>query len=1668
MSVNINSLFQHLMEDPDIIPPEGETKEDIAMAMATQRAKQSKNNTKALSMAKEDRTVSKLLAFLKAKDDEEDSPLTTSQMNAYASHLERISQLTTQLQEGTSLTEKQQRDWDAAEKFSEDVAQPANLPGIHDVIDRHEEAMVDVVGGEIGEEDDDSDTPVEERASPAPVERVRYDAQVDEESRRKMSPAERKADRERRLAEAQAAQDAEEEAPHHSLTRAVNDLSDADPDADLDHYGNDVDAPFHISRFGDNPKAFHSIHEAYSKEDLAEAYDQLERVEKQLTLNFGAREGGSLVESEIHKLMNNFYEAQGRQKSPLDAPDPISAREGRGEPTKKRTPIESSPSAKWFDENVPDKGQRATEWDAYFKDNNLLEADQDEVNIHLHNFSRAKKLPITPPPKSTPTAEHIEPAVQREIVSASQDKDNPKQKIEAKLAEHTRSVLDDPKLTPHQQKKRIDSANTLGEVAAKEVSTPEKKVTLELPTELENAEDILSQWADVSSEAEANGGTDEEKSTAAQNVHTASLIHEEAGGDPEPVLQAKGVRYRKLKSGQYYFQGGNWGNLSQREAIGQTPEGEPESSPDTPEAQDARQAAFDFDAPPSAVKNLTDSVRERQLEEDLDIFDDFDEEAAGMPEAQWEASAKTDADHDWAKDTGWGSDVDVDYDHFSSTGEQHKPMGYAHEVREYARTHQTEDNPLINALGEPDDDIYAHHGLRDDEPVTLQHVKDYMESKGTTLPKAEWEVEAKPEKTLTSQENKQLAGFNRQKKSTQQKLTKVKEEHDAAAEQFTKLQADLEEANNIEAETPRQQSDKAQRIRRLMREEKRVRAKRRDLQKRIADHNTTIRNTDAAINKITTPTATEEVKPTEEAPKTPTPEPEPQPEEGEAEPEVKVETPEDVDDQSDAEVIAGLKRIRDARRNAPKGQKQQASLDALAQEGHIDPEEADELKTMMEPEAVEEPEAAPQPTRRPRQRKPKVTPEPSAEEAVPDAEPEVADMPDEPLDADVSSEEADETPEERRTGVNNEKAFLLANKMTPEHLASLSDNQVNDEFKQAHKKISNKAMADHLKGIPEKEEVIQDMADAAGRGTDENYKAKLRKDNKYTSIQTLVKKHQDQQQRRADNAFTHASNDANSNALKMDVLPEEGTDKLHALDRARDIAKKLNDSHMSVKEGGRPLLDRNSQSHLKDLLDDAVNKGDIPQDELDELANEADRMGEDYLNDDHQASIQANNVRTRAHHEDFLAHAEGMSEEALQRKGHDLDHSKAHELHDYDTNEDGTIGKRIGSSHHYREEDGAVGHREGAGSPDSADDAVEGMEAQHPPKLLGLDKQGQIEQDEHFKLMKKAAKGELEEGDFKQFTEYEKNNPALADPKYKGQVLGAVRHQLSAEDGAEKMNAMGIDEKDHDEAAGSSCRPPPGAMPPGGDKGWNPDTHRWADKEYLESVKGQLGPGEASYHPEGLHAGTEHAHLDADADGNIQGVMVTPTGVHKVTPSTGGSKGMKSADGGAVNHADVLGHHLQDHPGGKVDKKTLNMMGMNHSEKHTSKGQGALGRAFKETPGMQMAKPVLGKLGRMLSRNKEREADKPNATGQDRQRARRGTDGSPINSVLDRIGKYTKEGLKDAAEELPGYLGGERARDADRYRDKQTRKAVDKVRIQERASQKLTDSVNRVLGEQKY
>ena len=64
MTTSIKLLFDKIMNDPDIIPPSGQKKEDVALAIAQQRAKQSENNRRALNLAKSSSPVKKLFDFI--------------------------------------------------------------------------------------------------------------------------------------------------------------------------------------------------------------------------------------------------------------------------------------------------------------------------------------------------------------------------------------------------------------------------------------------------------------------------------------------------------------------------------------------------------------------------------------------------------------------------------------------------------------------------------------------------------------------------------------------------------------------------------------------------------------------------------------------------------------------------------------------------------------------------------------------------------------------------------------------------------------------------------------------------------------------------------------------------------------------------------------------------------------------------------------------------------------------------------------------------------------------------------------------------------------------------------------------------------------------------------------------------------------------------------------------------------------------------------------------------------------------------------------------------------------------------------------------------------------------------------------------------------------------
>jgi len=423
MAVNIDALFQHLMEDPDIVPPEGEDKKDIALAMARQRAKQSNNNTKALSMASEDRSISKLLAFLlKADEDDVDPKEFTMHMRNFDKH-KKVLEDGKQFPD-TTKGRKEQKEFEDSKAY---LAQEDKLPKI---VDLHDDAMERLVGERAGEqpegEEDDTATPtetptteLEREGSVTRADRLQAEKQVVERERRAaMTPKEREADMAKKVVEALAAEEAEAKGatPHHSLTSAVEALSNAPPDVQLDHYGNDPDSPFHESRFGNDPKAYHNIHEKYRKEDLEEAFDHHVKPQSEggagkspHSINFSGKPGTNLVESEVHNMMETFFESQGRQAAPTPAKivSPTGAlleggaatdlREGYGETT--------TEAQKWFDDNVPTPKsvgtQGVTEWDQYVK-NNLEGASEEKTNDHLHTWLKGRGKSRSAPPKPTP------------------------------------------------------------------------------------------------------------------------------------------------------------------------------------------------------------------------------------------------------------------------------------------------------------------------------------------------------------------------------------------------------------------------------------------------------------------------------------------------------------------------------------------------------------------------------------------------------------------------------------------------------------------------------------------------------------------------------------------------------------------------------------------------------------------------------------------------------------------------------------------------------------------------------------------------------------------------------------------------------------------------------------------------------------------------------------------------------------------------------------------------------------------------------------------------------------------------------------------------------------------------------------------------------------------
>ena len=190
-----------------------------------------------------------------------------------------------------------------------------------------------------------------------------------------------------------------------------------------------------------------------------------------------------------------------------------------------------------------------------------------------------------------------------------------------------------------------------------------------------------------------------------------------------------------------------------------------------------------------------------------------------------------------------------------------------------------------------------------------------------------------------------------------------------------------------------------------------------------------------------------------------------------------------------------------------------------------------------------------------------------------------------------------------------------------------------------------------------------------------------------------------------------------------------------------------------------------------------------------------------------------------------------------------------------------------------------------------------------------------------------------------------------------------------------------------------------------------------------------MSAGSGTYMPMGM-AG----HKADGTEGNSGPMMVTASGMHPVT--TPGNDFHTDSMGGSVDMAGhVLGQALSDHhqkwdEGGqqgnaiKVDKKTLDSTGLNHSTIHGG-GSGASG----PTPGPQPTP-------RQQALDSSNEG-KPSGTGVQRQANRRGDPkASPLAEALMRARGHTDEEVKgrtmgqefgrtarDAAADLP-LIGG--------------------------------------------
>jgi len=148
--------------------------------------------------------------------------------------------------------------------------------------------------------------------------------------------------------------------------------------------------------------------------------------------------------------------------------------------------------------------------------------------------------------------------------------------------------------------------------------------------------------------------------------------------------------------------------------------------------EDVLASVADFGGIIGSTGELIDAPDE--IKEQVGFVDEEEEEE----DPQWEAWAQYGAEHGTAKDQGWdGEEPNYEVEDFDEEGNfVGTQIQSADKVKEYAEGQQAATGiPLISELGEPHDDIYDFHGLEDEDPVTLDHIKSYMASKQSNLSK---------------------------------------------------------------------------------------------------------------------------------------------------------------------------------------------------------------------------------------------------------------------------------------------------------------------------------------------------------------------------------------------------------------------------------------------------------------------------------------------------------------------------------------------------------------------------------------------------------------------------------------------------------------------------------------------------------------------------------------------------------------------------------------------------------------------------------------------------------------------------------------------------------------------------------------------------------------------